>query len=167
MAGQEKAAGSADDSGIARLEYQAAVLARLLEALNRRRTYPLERSHYLLLLRLSDGPQKIGSLSAALALDGTTVTRQVAAMEARGLVSRRPDPEDRRSALVEQTPEGSALVTEMRDMRRERIGRLVSDWSETEVARFAADLDRFNAALFGRLKQAPDESPAPEDGPGA
>lgn len=149
-----------DDGGVPLLEQEIAVLARLLEALSRRRLYPLERSHYLLLLQLADGPRRIGELSKTLALDTTTVTRQVAAMDVRGLVTRRPDPEDRRSALVAQTPEGAACAGEMRQTRERRIARLVATWDRADVARFAGYIGRFNEALYERLER-PDE-PLPD-----
>ncbi|WP_244464882.1 MarR family winged helix-turn-helix transcriptional regulator [Martelella endophytica] len=145
-------------SGAAELEQEMAVLARLLEALNRRRIYPLERSHYLLLLQLAEGPRKVSALSHILALDATTVTRQVSAMEERGLVTRQADPDDRRSALVARTAEGAALAEAMRDARTRRIARLVSGWEESDVTRFAAYLGQFNEALYDRLGR-PDEPP--------
>ena len=157
---------SAPKDAVAQLEQEMAVLARLLEALNRRRMYPLERSHYLLLLRLAEGPRRIGELSTLLALDTTTVTRQVAAMEVKGLVSRRPDPEDGRSALVVRTEAGADCAEAMRKTRQLRIARLLGGWEADEVARFAASVERFNAALYDRLGR-PDE-PLPEqiDEPG-
>lgn len=153
---------SEEEGGVPRLEQEIAVLARLLEALNRRRLYPLERSHYLLLLQLAQGPRRIGDLSKTLALDATTVTRQVAAMEARGLVTRQADPEDRRSALVVQTPEGKTCAAEMRETRKRRIARLVASWDRAEVARFAGYLGRFNDALYDRLEQPDDPLPRRE-----
>ena len=151
--------------GIADLEQELVVLARLLEALSRRRTYPLERSHYLLLLKLADGPRRIGDLSRALALDATTVTRQIDAMQARGLVTRQPDPEDRRSALVARTEEGTACAARMRAMREQRIARLLAGWSPDEVERFAGSMGRFNAALYDRLGRT-DDKLLDEDMPG-
>ncbi|WP_181409923.1 MarR family winged helix-turn-helix transcriptional regulator [Martelella alba] len=143
--------------GISALEQEAAVLARLLEALNRRRNYPLERSHYLLLLQLAEGPRKVGMLSKTLALDATTVTRQVAAMEARGLVVRKVDPDDRRSVLVARTDEGAVLAEDMRDTRRQRMDRLMTDWNSEDVDRFVAYMARFNAALYDRLENTEDD----------
>lgn len=150
--------GPADSAGVPRLEQEIAVLARLLEGLSRRRLYPLERSHYLLLLQLAEGPGRIGDLSKTLALDATTVTRQVAAMEARGLVRREPDPEDRRSALVVQTDEGAACAAEMRATRARRIAVLVKDWDSGDIAQFAALMGRFNVAIYDRLDH-PDDPP--------
>ncbi|WP_176085224.1 MarR family transcriptional regulator [Martelella sp. HB161492] len=143
--------------GISALEQEAAVLARLLEALNRRRNYPLERSHYLLLLQLAEGPRKVGVLSRTLALDATTVTRQVAAMEERGLVVREADPDDRRSVLVARTRDGAILAENMRETRLQRMERLMAGWDGEDVDRFADYMARFNAALYDRLENTEDD----------
>jgi len=144
------------ERAIPSMEREIAILARLLEALNRRRIYPLERSHYLLLQQLADGQRRIGELSTILALDATTVTRQVAAMEKRGLVARHPDPADRRGWLVEKTPEGAACAADMQRERKRRFARLLCEWDEADVSHFAGYLNRFNKALYDRLER-PDE----------
>lgn len=145
-----------------RLEQEFAFLARSMEAINRKRAYPMERAHYLLLLRLQDGPRSIGSLATGLALDDSTVTRQVAAMEKAGLVRRRTNPADRRSALIEPTPEGSAGAAAMRALRLERIAALFADWSEADRAAFAAMLTRVNGLLAETLAGMHGEAePAP------
>lgn len=149
----DKIDGAAETSAIARLEQELATLARLLEAMNRRRAYPLERSHYLLLLQLRDGPRRVGELSKVLALDTTTVTRQLAAMEGQGFVSRRPDPEDRRSTLFQQTLEGAACAARMQTARKDGVSRLVTGWRPDEVAHFVDDLDRLNRSLYRRLEE--------------
>lgn len=72
------------------LEYELTTLVRALEALNRRRNYPLERSHYLLLLQLSAGPLSIGEIAERLLLDNSTVTRQINAMLKKELLKKFP-----------------------------------------------------------------------------
>ncbi|NVO15965.1 MAG: MarR family transcriptional regulator [Rhodoplanes sp.] len=126
-------------------------MARSMEAINRKRAYPLERAHYLLLLRLADGPRSIGSLATGLALDDSTVTRQVAAMEKAGLVKRHTNPADRRSALIEPTPEGSARAQGMRNLRLARIAALFASWEEADRAALANLLARVNRQLAETL----------------
>lgn len=68
-------------STIERLEHELTYFGRRLEANARARRFPLERAHYILLLKLTKGPMQVGALAEALDLDGSTVTRQIAAME--------------------------------------------------------------------------------------
>lgn len=133
------------------LEQAFAFLARALEAINRKRAYPLERAHYLLLLRLRAGPASVSALAASLALDDSTVTRQVAAMQRLGLVTKLVNPVDGRSALVEPTADGAARAEAMRTERLQRIQALFADWPEAERAQLAALLGRVNRQLARTL----------------
>jgi DNA-binding MarR family transcriptional regulator len=70
---------------------------------------------------------EMGTLAARLGLTAPTVTDAVAALERRGLVRRREDPEDRRRVLVRATARGRRLGVEMSlwpDLFRESIGAL-------------------------------------------
>src|SRR6201991_3181209 len=62
------------------------------------------------LVRVSEaGPQRLGEIAAAVGSDPSTVSRQVNALVAAGLVERRADPHDSRAQLLEATPTGAAL----------------------------------------------------------
>ncbi|CAH2600313.1 putative Uncharacterized HTH-type transcriptional regulator YxaD [Rhodovastum atsumiense] len=145
------------DTLVQAIEHDLTFLARALEGLSRRRAWPLERAHYLLLnLVGSEGPQTIGTLAARLALDGSTVTRQVAQMERDGLVEKHLHPDDARSFVVSATPRGSAAAAAMRAARRENTGRLLQGWSTAEMAGLATALAHLNASVAAVL-----EDPAP------
>ena len=53
-----------------------------------------------------DGPQSISDLAAAARMRPQSMAQTVSELEERGLVSRRPDPEDGRRALLELTAGG-------------------------------------------------------------
>ena len=134
------------------LEHEMVLLTRLLEALTRRRNYPLDRAPYLLLLQLAEGAKNINELATTLALDGTTVTRQIASMETRGLVEKTSDPTDGRIALVARTEKGARLVEDMRRVRVERVKELFSEWSEEDMSAFAGYLARCNLDLYDYIE---------------
>jgi DNA-binding MarR family transcriptional regulator len=138
---------------LSQLETELAILARTLEGLSRRSAIhrELDRSSYLIARTLStDGATSIGGLATGLGLDATTVTRQVATMEAAGLVERRTDPDDGRVRLIELTRRGTTQMREVQEAREERIGGLVAGWSADDQRQFAALLARFNDALLER-----------------
>lgn len=135
------------------LEQEMALLMRLLEALNRRRNYPLERSHYLLLLQVQTEAKKINDLAAILALDATTVTRQVTSMQLNGLVTKESDPSDRRITWVTSTEKGRTLATEMREIRIKRINEMFKDWTPQDKDTFSKMLERCNESLYNRLAE--------------
>ena len=90
------------------------------------------------------GPTRLTDLATVLWLDKSTVTRQVATLEAAGLATRVPDPSDGRAALVGLTEEGSALLGRVRQGRREGLRDALAGWSADEVTEFAGLLERFN-----------------------
>ena len=135
-------------SAIEHLEPDIAFLVRTLEGIYRSRSYPVERAHYLLLLRLMEGARNSSQLATELALDHSTITRQIAAMDQRGYVIRRPNPADGRSALIEISEEGRAKCSEMRIIRQQRLAHLLEDWRDEEKVQFSEMIARFNGALL-------------------
>ena len=134
----------------ARVESELAALTRQLEGMSRRsRIYErLDRSGYLLARTLRGrGPTTISALATELGLDATTVTRQVAAMDADGLLVRSRDPHDGRACLVELTHEGVRRMDAVRADREARIGDLLHDWPEADRQTLGEMLARFNAAI--------------------
>jgi DNA-binding MarR family transcriptional regulator len=91
------------------------VLGQLVRRLRAERTFPL--AHAAVLSRLDrEGPQSVSDLAGAERVRPQSMAQTVADLEAGGLVARRPDPGDRRRALVELTDSG--LATLEADRRR-------------------------------------------------
>ena len=137
------------------LERELGRLARVLEAMQRKRNYPLDRAQYTLLRVLeTQGPSSTAALAGLLLLDDSTVTRQIAAMEAADLVARKPNPNDGRSTLLHATRHGLTVARKMRRMRLDRITRLVEGWTAGERDKLAALLTKLNASLHRSLAEA-------------
>lgn len=150
MAARTKSRTRAPDPSIDAIETELARLTRTLEGLGRRsRVYEhLDRAGYLLARSLDAyGAATISSLAARLDLDATTVTRQVAAMEASGYVRRSADPNDGRASRIELSASGRKRMDEVRAARMQRIGAHLRDWNEHDRDRFGELLGRFNAAI--------------------
>lgn len=137
---------------IGAIETEVALLMRRGEAT--RRATPvaahraLDRAAYLLLRRLQqDGPQNVSALAAALNLDGSTVTRQVAALLRDGLVIRERDPQDGRGAVISASASGVARLAAVREAREKLYDQILADWSDEERERLAGYLHRLNAAI--------------------
>ena len=136
------------------VEHGLMFLGRMLEALQRKRRYPLERSQFIILRTLSEGgAATVGGLAKVLLLDDSTMTRQVAALEGKGLVQRTPNPADRRAGVIAATPQGEALMQDMLALRRERVGRYLADWEPGEREVFGRLLGRLNAKLAEALRE--------------
>lgn len=84
-------------------------------------------------------------LAAHYALDKSTVSRQVAALERAALVERRPDPEDHRVQVLHLTDTGRRILAQVTESRRAAFQERLADWPEEDLARFADYLVRYNA----------------------
>lgn len=91
------------------------------------------------------GPLTPSELAERERVKRPTVTRAIAALEQRGLVSRSPDPSDGRGFLVAITPAGRTLMRGLRTRKNaylaERLGELDPDEGAT-LERAAAILER-------------------------
>ncbi len=98
------------------------VLGQLMRRLRSEHRFPL--SHGAVLGRLDrDGAQSCSELADAERVRPQSMAQTVGDLETDGLVQRRPDPGDRRRALVELTVEGR---TALEADRRQRDGWLAN-----------------------------------------
>ncbi|ASW05875.1 MarR family winged helix-turn-helix transcriptional regulator [Rhizobium sp. 11515TR] len=85
-----------------------ALARRFDEAL---RPFGLTNGQFSLMMSLNrPAPAPMGSVTALLAIDQTTLTAALKPLERRGWVSIVPNPEDRRARLLSLTPSGKAAL---------------------------------------------------------
>ncbi|WP_455011042.1 MarR family transcriptional regulator [Pacificispira spongiicola] len=65
---------------------------------------------------LSQSPHTVRGLSEALNVAKPAVTRALDRLSELGLVRRKPDPDDRRSVLIQRTVKGSVFLTEFAEL---------------------------------------------------
>ncbi|MGK5742067.1 MarR family winged helix-turn-helix transcriptional regulator [Micromonospora sp. URMC 103] len=144
----------ADEVTLGRIETEVALLMRFGEATRRRSSAEhrvLDRAAYVILRHLADaGPQNVSALAARLNLDGSTVTRQVSAMQRDGLISRKPDPRDGRGMVVSPTPAGLQRMAAVQAARTRLYGDILADWAPEDRDVLAEMLHRLNQALEHR-----------------
>ncbi|WP_285599246.1 MarR family transcriptional regulator [Kineosporia sp. NBRC 101731] len=87
------------------------------------------------------GPATPRALADFERVQPPSMTRTLAALDARGLVDREPDPADGRQIIVRITPSGEAAVTATRRQR------------DAWLARRLADLDPEERAVLARASQ--------------
>ena len=89
------------------------------------------------------GALRLSDLSVRLHIAPRSATEVVDALEARGLVERRPDPRDRRATLVELTGQGTGVLGAIRAARgteAERIFDRLSPADRDHLARILREL---------------------------
>jgi DNA-binding MarR family transcriptional regulator len=94
----------------------------------------------------SDQPMRSGALAECVQSDPSTVSRQVAALVKDGYLERRADPDDGRASLLVLTPKAHTLLAEHDQIRLTYFARMLDGWSDTDLRRFAALLERFARA---------------------
>jgi DNA-binding MarR family transcriptional regulator len=94
----------------------------------------------------NDGPMRAGAIADVLNSDPSTVSRQVAALVKDGLLERRSDPDDGRASLLALTPKADGVLAEHDRIRLAHFAKMLDDWSDADLRRFASLLDRFTEA---------------------
>lgn len=111
----------------------------------------LERAAYMLLGRIvSEGPARLSVLADDICLDLSTVSRQVAALEAAHLVARTPDSADRRASVIAATDTGLEVFARNKEIWRAAMYELLSDWTPEERSEFARLFTRLNDTIAAR-----------------
>lgn len=108
------------------------------------------------------GAMTANSVVEQTAMDKVRVSRSVARLLAHGRITRRTDPEDRRRAILDLTPEGRAVYAKVVPMALAIERALLSDLSAEEqgqVDEFIRRLERRTAADFGHVDESATEEP--------
>jgi len=128
------AGGQAAASGDAASAARAETAARLRTAVGRlaRRIRPTRVGAELTLTEATvlattarNGPVGLSWLAREEGMNPTMLSRVVWRLEDAGLLARRPDPRDRRAALVDATPAGRKLHEKIRAERADALSQLI------------------------------------------
>ena len=89
----------------------------------------------------NDGPLTLGALAEHERVAPPSITKVVSKLECVGLVTRTPDPKDRRVCRVEVSPEGAALLDEVRRRKTAWLTARISQLDADQQRRLADALD--------------------------
>ena len=127
-------------------------------ALRRWHEGSLSLIHLNLLMRLrSEGPLSMSHLAELLDVSVASATGIVDRMEKKGLVERRRGETDRRVVDVHLLEGGAGVLDSMRAERQIRLGRLLAEIADEDLAALLRGLRAFRAArerLLGQLAGA-------------
>lgn len=87
-------------------------------------------------------------LADRMGIEAMTLSGQLERLEARGLVVRKADPQDRRAKLVSLTESADTLLDQVRDVATGLRGDLASDFTAEEWQHFTAMLKSLRARLL-------------------
>lgn len=126
---------------------------RLLDGAMREQGASYARTRLLALIDLK-GSARSTDIGVALAYAPRTVTLAIDALEREGLVSRRPDPGDRRVKHVVLTDAGRAVLGNAEPIRQAFLDRAFDALDDGEAATLAALMGKLNARLEAMVKDA-------------
>ncbi len=117
------------------------VIGLLVRRLRANKAVPLSQGAVLGRL-CREGPQSVSDLAQAEHVRPQSMAQTVTELESAGLVSRRPDPVDRRRAVVEVTEEGLAMREHDRSRRDGWLAQAIAqELSEEDQARLRDAVD--------------------------
>ena len=88
------------------------------------------------------GPLRVSDVAARLHVDLSVASRQVAALDRAGHVTRTPDGDDRRALIVALTDGGRAVLQDTHRRMVDAFGAALAGWSDTEITALTAGLSR-------------------------
>jgi len=128
-------------------------LARELE----QRLEPVYREHglepgwhdVLATLRRTGPPYRLrpSEFTGALMLTSSGTTKRLDRLEQAGLITRAPDPADRRGTLITLTPKGLELIDDVTQAHLDNERQLLASLSDTEQSRLADLLRKLQLGL--------------------
>lgn len=134
------------DEAVETIQREMTAFARRARASAGRMHPELSLVSYTLLGHLEEsGGCRATDLAAHYALDKSTVSRQVAALERARLIERRVDPDDHRVQVLHLTAAGRRILAQVTESRRTAFRERLAGWPREDLERFAAYLVRYNA----------------------
>jgi len=118
------------------------------QALRQAAGVELDRSAYAIVARIAEfGPIRSRDLAELLAVDPSTLSRQLARLVELGLVARVEDPDDGRAQQLTVLPAGEEILARFRGVWRAWLDDALHDWSAHDRDTLAELLPRFVDAL--------------------
>jgi MarR family transcriptional regulator, 2-MHQ and catechol-resistance regulon repressor len=110
----------------------------------------------ILELLLHRGPQPVNAIGRRIELTSGAITTAVDRLEARGLVARTDDAEDRRVRTVSLTKEGRRQITAAFEQHKRSMNRAASGLTSGERASLIALVKKLGTTAEEQLREASD-----------
>lgn len=135
-----------------RLEDEVGILIRRVKPVVAERAaliHPeLQGASYMMLTWLAEqGSVRPALMADTFGIDKGAISRQLQHLVDLGLVDRSADPEDGRATVVSVSTKARELLQSVTEQRRELLNDRLSDWTDSDLAAFAATLSRYNSSL--------------------
>lgn len=107
---------------------------------------------YVVLNALQDAPESTqAALAEKIGADKTRIIATLDDLQAAGLITRRPDPADRRARLLSIAPDGSRVRSEVQSEIQRNENRLLAELPDAERETFLRAADRLSTLPAARI----------------
>jgi MarR family 2-MHQ and catechol resistance regulon transcriptional repressor len=107
---------------------------------------------------LHKGPQSVSQIGRPVALTSGSITTAIDRLEQRGLVARAAHASDRRARVVDLTPDGKALITQVFATHKQAMDRAAQGLSKAERGTLIALLKKLGTTAEHQLTEGGRES---------
>lgn len=140
------------ETAIATVERQLGVLLETVRVSLRdhaERMHPelLPTGYKVVGLLVRRGPLHPGAVADRLSADKSLVSRTVKQLEELGLLTREPDPADRRACFLVATPEAVRRFDEISAADQRALDERLRDWDQEEMSEFGRLLAKLNQSF--------------------
>ena len=130
------------------LNLAACKLKQYTAAMLRQAGTGLTPEQFLLIdLLWNQGPMTQQQIANAMRKDKNSVTKLVDAMERKQLVTRQPNPNDRRSNILHLTEQAEAMKDEAKEAGISILDKMLIGITEEELRQFLATIDKMTANM--------------------
>lgn len=123
------------------------LVMRAMMAEHHRSNLPMPPAHFRLLTMLAHHACNLSELAARQAVSLPTMSNSISVLVERGWVKRVRSPDDRRQIVLELTPEGRAVLGEIKQQAEARVAELLSGLSADDLQRLSAGILILEQAL--------------------
>jgi len=136
--------------------YRIILIARRYRAMLDEQLRPLgygtARMEALSTIERSPEPSAQIAIAKRIGIEGPTLTRMLDTLEAEGLVVRRPDPNDRRTKLIELTDEGRHALAEITRVMNAFRAKVLQSLSDSDLDQVSEVTDRLMRQLIDNVE---------------
>lgn len=101
--------------------------------------------YHVLVWIARNSPAQASGIAAALLMDKSAVSRQLAVLRDLALIDTRPDEHDRRASVLTLSDTAQQALERVRSDARETFWAGLNDWTDADLETFEVLLARFNA----------------------
>ena len=117
--------------------------------------HTMSPAHSRLLTLLASHPCNLSELAVRHAVSLPTMSNSISVLVERGWVNRVPSPDDRRQVLLELTPDGQAVLVEIKSRAEARVAEALGKLSSDDLASLSAGLAVLEQAFASAMCPRP------------